>query len=42
MITHGKSDQQEPTNVGKWAAWYRDVEEPWAYGDTTSYAIGAS
>ena len=42
MITHGKSDQQEPTNVGKWAAWYQGYEGPWPYGDTTSYEIGAA
>jgi hypothetical protein len=30
------------TNVGKWAVWYQDVGEPWPYGDTTSYEIGAS
>ena len=42
MITHGKSDQKEPTNVGKWAAWYQGYEGPWPYGDTTSYEIGAA
>jgi hypothetical protein len=30
------------TNVGKWTVWYQDVEEPWPYGDTTSYEIGAA
>jgi hypothetical protein len=29
------------SNVGKWTAWYQDPQEPWPYGDTTSYAIGA-
>jgi hypothetical protein len=42
MITYEKSDQKTPTNVGKWAAWYQDLEEPWAYGDPTSYEIGAA
>jgi hypothetical protein len=42
MITHGKSDQKNPTNVGKWAAWYQGCEGPWPYGDTTSYEIGAA
>jgi hypothetical protein len=30
------------TNVGKWTAWYQGLEDPWAYGDTTSYEIGAA
>jgi hypothetical protein len=30
------------TNVGKWASWYRELNEPWPYGDTTSYEIGAA
>jgi hypothetical protein len=30
------------TNVGRWATWYQDMAEPWPYGDTTSYAIGAT
>ena len=42
MITHGRSDQKTPTNVGKWAAWYQGCEGPWPYGDTTSYEIGAA
>jgi hypothetical protein len=29
-------------NVGKWAGWYRGAEQPWPYGDTTSYEIGAA
>lgn len=29
-------------NVGKWADWYQGAREPWPYGDTTSYAIGAA
>jgi hypothetical protein len=42
MITYGRSDQKQPTNVGKWAAWYQGLDEPWPYGDTTSYEIGAA
>jgi hypothetical protein len=42
MTTEGKSVQKAPTNVGKWAAWYRELEGPWPYGDTTSYEIGAA
>lgn len=30
------------SNVGKWAAWYQAAEEPWPYGETTSYEIGAA
>jgi hypothetical protein len=30
------------TNVGKWAGWYRGLAEPWPYGETTSYEIGAA
>ena len=30
------------TNIGKWAAWYQGSDEPWAYGDPTSYEIGAA
>ena len=30
------------TNVGRWAPWYRGMNEPWPYGDTTSYEIGAA
>jgi hypothetical protein len=30
------------TNVGKWTAWYQGLEEPWPYGDATSYEIGAA
>jgi hypothetical protein len=30
------------STVGKWAAWYQACEEPWPYGDTTSYDIGAA
>ena len=30
------------TNVGKWTAWYQGLEEPWPYGETTSYEIGAA
>jgi hypothetical protein len=32
------------TNVGKWNAWYKSLEEkaPWPYGETTSYEIGAA
>jgi hypothetical protein len=30
------------TNVGKWTAWYQNSQEPWPYGDTTSYEIGAT
>ena len=29
-------------NVGKWADWYERRTEPWPYGDTTSYEIGAA
>src|SRR5919109_991423 len=29
-------------NVGKWADWYERRREPWPYGDTTSYEIGAA
>jgi hypothetical protein len=29
-------------NVGKWAGWYHGAEQPWPYGDTTSYEIGAA
>jgi hypothetical protein len=42
MTAHERSDQKRLTNIGKWAAWYRDLEEPWAYGDPTSYEIGAA
>jgi hypothetical protein len=42
MTTHGRSDQQKPTNVGKWAAWYQGLDGPWPYGDPTSYEIGAA
>lgn len=30
------------TNVGKWVDWYRGLEKPWPYGETTSYEIGAA
>ena len=30
------------SNVGKWTAWYQGLEEPWPYGGTTSYEIGAA
>ncbi|MPY89661.1 MAG: hypothetical protein GEU99_17285 [Luteitalea sp.] len=30
----------EKSNVGKWAAWYRGLDDPRPYGDTTSYTIG--
>jgi hypothetical protein len=30
------------TNVGKWTFWYEGTEQPWPYGDTTSYEIGAA
>jgi hypothetical protein len=30
------------TNVGKWTEWYQSLEEPWPYGETTSYEIGAA
>jgi hypothetical protein len=30
------------TNVGKWTSWYQGTEEPWPYGDTRSYEIGAA
>jgi hypothetical protein len=30
------------TNVGKWAAWYQGLEEPWPYGEASSYEIGAA
>jgi hypothetical protein len=42
MTTPGRSDQQQLTNVGKWAAWYQELDVPWPYGDTTSYEIGAA
>jgi len=42
MTAHERSDQKKPTNIGKWAAWYQDLEAPWAYGDPTSYEIGAA
>jgi hypothetical protein len=42
MTAHERSDQKKPTNIGKWAAWYQDLGEPWAYGDPTSYEIGAA
>lgn len=29
-------------NVGKWSDWYQGREQPWPYGDTTSYEIGAA
>jgi hypothetical protein len=29
-------------NVGRWAAWYSRHDNPWPYGDTTSYEIGAA
>ena len=29
------------TNLGLWNRWYRDLEEPAAYGDTESYQMGA-
>jgi hypothetical protein len=42
-----KNDRNRPggavmTNVGKWTVWYQDLEEPWPYGETTSYEIGAA
>jgi hypothetical protein len=42
MTAHKRSDQTKLTNIGKWATWYQDLEEPWAYGDPTSYEIGAA
>jgi hypothetical protein len=30
------------SNVGKWSKWYEGLEEPWPYGDTTSYELGAA
>ena len=30
------------TNIGKWVEWYRGLEQPWPYGETTSYEIGAA
>jgi hypothetical protein len=42
MTAHKRSDQNKLTNMGKWAAWYQNLEEPWAYGDPTSYEIGAA
>jgi hypothetical protein len=30
------------TKVGKWTSWYQGTEQPWPYGDTTSYEIGAA
>jgi hypothetical protein len=42
MTAHEGSDQTQPTNIGKWATWYQDLEAPWAYGDPTSYEIGAA
>jgi hypothetical protein len=30
------------TNVGNWASWYQDLKDPWPYGETTSYEIGAA
>jgi hypothetical protein len=42
MTAHERSDHKNPSNIGKWAAWYQDLEEPWAYGDPTSYEIGAA
>jgi hypothetical protein len=30
------------TNVGKWTSWYQGTQEPWPYGDTRSYEIGAA
>src|SRR5919106_325435 len=42
MTVHERSDQTKSTNLGKWAAWYQDLEAPWAYGDPTSYEIGAA
>jgi hypothetical protein len=30
------------TNVGKWTSWYQGTEQPWPYGETTSYEIGAA
>jgi hypothetical protein len=42
MTAHERSDQKKPTNIGKWAAWYQDLEAPWGYGDPTSYEIGAA
>ena len=42
MTAHKWSDQTKPTNIGRWAAWYQGLEVPWAYGDPTSYEIGAA
>jgi hypothetical protein len=42
MALHDQLDWTPPTNLGKWTAWYRDSQEPWPYGDTTSYEIGAA
>jgi hypothetical protein len=42
MTAPEKSDQKTPANIGKWAAWYQNLGEPWAYGDPTSYEIGAA
>ena len=42
MTAHKWSDQTKPTNIGRWAAWYQGLEGPWAYGDPTSYEIGAA
>jgi hypothetical protein len=30
------------TKLGTWAAGYQGLEAPWAYGDPTSYEIGAA
>lgn len=29
------------TNLGKWDGWYAGIETPEAYGDVTTYALGA-
>ena len=42
MPAQERSDQTPPPNTGKWTAWYQDLEAPWAYGDPTSYEIGAA
>jgi hypothetical protein len=42
MTAHEWSDQTQPTNIGKWATWYQDLEAPWTYGDPTSYEIGTA
>jgi hypothetical protein len=42
MTAPARADQTQPTNLGKWAIWYQDLEAPWAYGDPTSYEIGAA